>query len=345
MKKSARLISFILTAVLAATLVSCSRETESTPVDPADFRITAYVLGSSCSDISSFDSSHIAQLTDIILFGVATFDEAGNISLTADFNSSLQNLRSVMKTDGSQRLYLNLLGPGNQSDSDDWYDQMADLAQRHTNAFESGNLEKSIKTVLDKYDFDGVFFDYEFPIKGKFWKPYNKFIVSLDETLGDEYKIGMSMVDWDLKQSKEAMDATDMFELMSYDNWDDNGNHATYELAVQNVEKLVKKGYDKSKIDLGVPFYARPTTHDSYWYDYKGYYDKIDENGLYDDSAETGLTFSFNTCDLIRQKTDFALQNGLGGMMIWHYSCDVPAGNDKSLFDVMTESVENAKAN
>ena len=340
-----KIFAIILCLCISAALFSaCSKKADSTPVDPADFRVTAYMVGDRFLDKDSIDYSHFSQVTDFILFGVATFDEAGNIALSDIFNTALENIRSAMKTDGSQRLYLNLLGPGNQSDSSDWYDQMADQAQRHNNAFESGNLENNIKNVLIEYGFDGVFFDYEFPIKNKYWKVYNEFIVSLDKVLGDDFKIGITLVDWDAKQSKAAMEATDLVELMSYDNWNGDGYHSTLELAKHDVEKILKKGYDKSKIDLGVPFYARPTTHEAYWYEYKSYYNMLDENGLYDDSAETGLTFSFNDYDLIKEKTDYALEEGLGGIMMWHYTCDTPADNELSLFNAIEQSIEEAKA-
>jgi len=345
MKKTIKVIALILCLCMVIPIFSsCSNaSSEESAVAPEDFRVTAYIVANSCKDINTFDSSHFDQMTDIILFGVATFDEEGNISLTEDFETCLNNIKSFMKTDGTQRLYLNLLGPGSQTDSEDWNDQMEDQAQRHSNAFESGNLENNIKSTLAEYEFDGVFFDYEFPIKNKNWKVYNKFIVSLDSVLGDDYKIGVTVVDWDAKQSKEAREATDLVELMSYDNWDDNGNHSTLELAQHDVKKILKKGYDKSKIDLGIPFYARPTTKEAYWYDYKSYYDKFDENGLYEDKDETKLVFSFNDYDLVKEKTDYALETGLGGVMLWHYACDLPAENEKSLFNAMEQSIEEAK--
>ena len=340
-----KIFAIILCLCITVSLFSaCSKAVESTPVDPADFRVTAYMVGDRFLDKDSIDYSHFSLVTDFILFGVATFDEEGKITLSDIFSTALENIRSNMKTDGSQRLYLNLLGPGNQSDSSDWYDQMADQAQRHNNAFESGNLENNIKAVLTEYGFDGVFFDYEFPIKNKYWKVYNEFIVSLDKVLGDDFKIGVTLVDWDAKQSKEAIAATDLVELMSYDNWNSDGYHSTLELAKHDVETIVKKGYDKAKIDLGVPFYARPTTHEAYWYEYKSCYTMLDETGLYDDSAETGLTFSFNNYDLIKAKTDYALAEGLGGIMMWHYTCDAPADNELSLFNAIEQSIEEAKA-
>lgn len=336
MKKPLKIIALILCIFISVPFFSsCSKKADSTPVNAEDFRITAYVVGKYCSDADSFDTSHFNQLTDIILFGVAAFDENGEITLSDDFDICLKNIRSAMKDDGSQRLYLNVLGPGSTTDSEDWYDQMADQGEHHTKAFESGNLEENIKSVLESNGFDGVLFDYEYPIKKKYWKPYNEFIVSLDKVLGDDYKIGVALADWDIKQSDEAMAATDFVEVMSYDNWDDNGNHATMELAEKSIKKFVEAGYDASKLDMGVPFYARPTTQEAYWYDYASYYDKIDENGIYTDSDATGLTFSFNDYNLIKEKTQWAVDNGVGGMMVWHYTCDLPADNEKSLFNAI----------
>lgn len=337
MKKYIKIIALIISITIVATcFFGCSRAVESTPVKAEDFRITAYVVSNSIDE--NFDFSHFDKLTDIILFGNAGFDEQGNVNLTDKFESDLNTVREHIT---NQNLYLNILGPSSQSKSEDWEEQTHDLADRHTNAFESGNLENSIKAVLDKYDFDGVVFDYEFPLRNKDWRAYDKFIVSLDSVLGDDYKIGMSMVGWNLKQSEEAKNATDFFEIMSYDLWDDEGYHATLDIAKDDIEAFVKKGYDKAAIDLGVPFYARPTTQEAYWYDYKSYYDKLSDDGLYNDS-ETNLVFSFNTCDVIEEKTQYAIDDGVGGMMVWHYSCDLPADNDKSLFKAMYTVKQNA---
>lgn len=341
MKKYLKIISVILCAAAVMSLFSaCAKKEQVTPVDKNDFRTTAYIVADRCTDAQQLDTSNFSRVTDFILFGAVTFDESGNLTVNELFEPAYNNIRAAMQED--QHLYINLLGPASQSDSEDWYDQMADLAQRHTNAFESGVLEQNIKELLDKYGFDGVYFDYEYPIKKKYWKPYNSFIVSLDETLGDEYKIGMALADWDAKQTKEAMQATDFVEIMSYDIWDESGNHATVEMAEECVEKFIKKGYERSKLGFGLPFYARPTTHDAYWYDFRSYADAIDENGLFTDSGETGLTFSFNTPAVIKEKTEWAIENGLGGMMVWHYSCDAPASSDKSLFGAIEQAKEEA---
>jgi GH18 family chitinase len=331
-----KIICIILCAVMLVPLFAgCSKSQQSTATASTDFRVTAYVTADSIEDLSSFDAEHINEVTDVILFGVANFDEQGNVVLADNFETCYKNIKTVIGSN-DRKLYLNILGPDADTDSDDWYEQMADKAKRHTKAFESGVLEQNIKNVLNEYGFDGVFFDYEYPIKSKYWKPYNKFIVSLDETLGNAFKIGMALASWDLGQSKQAMEVTDFVEIMSYDLWDDDGNHATMSIAEDDINKFIKAGYDKSRLDLGLPFYARPTTKESYWYSYRDYYEDIDENGLYEDS-ETGLTFSFNTKALIKDKTSYAVDMGLGGVMVWNWACDCEYGNDASLFGAIDE--------
>lgn len=336
MRKISNILSVILCAILVClSFFGCSHKAVSTPVNPQDFRVTAYIVSDRLDE--TFDVSNLDKVTDIILFGNAAYDENGQVNLSDGFDSDVDFLRKHIT---NQRFYLNILGPSSQSQSDDWNEQMYDLADRNTSAFESGVLETEIKEVLSKYNFDGVVFDYEFPLRKKDWKSFDKFIISLDSVLGNDYKIGMSMVGWNLKQSKDAMDATDFFEVMSYDLWDKDGNHATIDIAKDDIKQFEKKGYDKSKLDLGVPFYARPITKDAYWYEYKYYCDDLDENGLYNDS-ETGLTFSFNTYDVIKEKTEIALESGMGGMMIWHYSCDTSADNEKSLFDAIDSAKQS----
>lgn len=337
MKRLSKMISVLLCIIIATTLCSCSGK-DIGNADPKEFRVTSYIV---CDERFTEDSIYadtFNQITDIIIFGNAVFDEEGIITLSDSFDNSIKILEKYIK---NQNVYLNILGPGSQSTSDDWNEQMYDLADRHNSAFESGVLETSIKSVLEKYSFDGVVFDYEFPLRSKDWKIYDKFILSLRETLGNDYKIGMSMVSWNLKQSKAARNATDFFEVMSYDLWDDDGYHATMKIAQDDIKKMIKKGYDTSKLDLGIPFYARPTTKEAYWYEYKNYYDKMSSDGLYEDD-ETGLTFSFNTYEMVYDKTQWALANGVGGVMVWHYDCDLPIDNDKSLFHAISNAKDDA---
>lgn len=352
--KIKRIIAAIICALLALSVFSgCSKKeaesttdkttpSETTSVKAEDFRITSYVVADGLREKGKLDTSHFSQITDVILFGCATFDEEGKVTLDDEFDTILANLKDAIGDSQEKKVYLNILGPSAQIDSDDWNKRMDDVGERHTKAFESGNLENNIKAVLDKYGFDGIFFDYEYPIKSKHWKAFSKFIVSLDSVLGDNYEVGAAVASWDAKFSDEAKDALDRIELMSYDLWDDDGTHASYEIAQDDINKLVEAGYDKAKIDLGVPFYARPTTQEAIWYNYSDYVDKIDDKGFAKDEGNN-LIASFNTYDTVAKKTQLAIDSGLGGMMVWHYACDAPADNAKSLFNAMYNTVEAQK--
>ena len=136
-------------------------------------------------------------------------------------------------------------------------------------------------------------------------------------------------------------DLTDRVEMMNYDTWDDQQMHASLPLAIESVQKMLAQGYRPEQINMGIPFYARPTTKEAYWYHYAGHYDKLDERGLFYDER-TGLTFSFNDYGIVYKKTAWAIENGLGGVMVFNYSCDLPADNKLTLFNAIGQAVAEA---
>ena len=328
-----RIGSFLLSVFV--TLTSFPIRTVSQRAE--DFRIVAYAVGSNFVDASRIDASHFADITDVILIGVSDFNTEGEIILNPDFEKILANIKNAMK-DSEANLYLNLIGPGFTTTSTDWNEQMEDQAKYHDAAFQTGKLENNIKDVLVKYGFDGVFFDYEYPLTKAHWKIFDKFLISLDECLGDDFKIGCAISAWNTKQSRKAIKVVDMVEVMAYDIWDRDGTHASLKSAKQCIRQMILNGYKKEQLDLGIPFYARPVTKEAYWYGYDGWYTQLDEKGFCFDEG-TGLTFSFNTYDMVYEKTQWAINRGVGGAMVWHYSCDVPKDNELSLFN----AIYNAK--
>lgn len=329
-----KILSFILSVIISFTSFSF----KTTSSKAKDFRLVAYVVGNGFENESNIDASHFEDLTDVILFGVATFDTEGNVNLQSNFEKVLTNLRNAM-ADSDARLYLNLLGPGYRTSSTVWEDQMDDQGNYHDMAFRSGKLEGNIKAVLEKYDFDGIMFDYEYPHTKAHWNVFDEFLISLDKCLGNDYLIGEAISAWNTSQSRKAIKVVDLVEVMAYDMWEDDGTHASMWAAEQCINKMILNGYKHSQMDLGIPFYARPTDHGPYWYGYNGWADAIDEKGFCYDPG-TGLTFSFNTYDMVYEKTQWAIKMGLGGAMVWHYSCDLPKSDSRSLFNAMA----NAKA-
>ncbi len=303
------------------------------------FRVTSYIVCDRIQDPSSLCSEDFDIITDVILFGVATFDSKGNVTVDKQtLETALNNLKAVVG-DRDIDYTLNFLGPGSTTDSSDWYEQMESLGKEHNKAFRSLKLQKNIIKVLEEYDFDGVHFDYEYPTTNGAWFGYNNFLVSLGSKLGDDYTLNVAASDWCLQYTKLAVEFVDSFELMMYDVYDEEGKHATFETVAERSQWIKDSNIPLEKITFGLPFYARPTDGDAYWYDYSSYVHLLDENGFYTDE-NIGKTFWFNTPDVIAEKTDFAIKEGYAGVMIWHYTCDLPSTNEKSLLRTIGETIE-----
>ena len=298
----------------------------STQEKAENFRVVSYLVVFDEAAIDAIDPSHFKDLTDVIIFGgYAGMHGDGKVTVSDRLAGVVERLKA-MDESGMLRWHLN-------------FDLVTDGDQKMTmrEDFRGKELARSIRAVLEEYDLDGAFFDYEFPQEWDAKLDFSLFLITLDSVLKDDYFIGAALQPWCASFLPGAIAAIDMVELMCYDNWDDEGFHSTMELAKQDVTNMVKLGYKLRQIDLGLPFYARPTTKEGRWYDYRVYWDKIDENGLAVEES-TGLIVSFNTPELIYEKTQWAIETGLAGVMIWHYHCDVPADNDASLFNAITRA-------
>lgn len=330
----------ILTALI--TLISnffgISPDKDVQKVD--DFKVTTYIRGDYVQSPDSLYPEDFDIITHVILFECASFDNNGNVNVEVQkTETALKNIRNAIGN-RDVKITLNLLGPRGYTDSTDWNEQMEVQSDEHNKAFASGVLEDNIITVLEKYDFDGVHFDYEYPLSLKAWHYYNKFLVSMDKALGDNYTLGVAASSWNLKFSSAAIDAIDTFELMSYDFNDAEGRHATFEDTIAQLDDVNLHGIPSEKVNIGLPFYSRPTDLSGYWYGYNGCYNEIDENGWYH-CPNTGKDFWFNTPDVIEAKTEYAINNGYGGVMVWHYNCDLPSTHEDSLFRAIGTTINN----
>ncbi len=301
------------------------------------FRVTSYVIADLVQNPERLYTEDFDIITDVILFGCASFDANGAVNTDRRvLETALSNLRAVIG-ERNVKIHINLLGPGPVQDHDDYNDMMNDQGKQHTLAFKSGVLEDNIVALLNEYDFDGVYFDYEYPFNYINWTPLNQFLVRLHSKLGDRI-LGLAVTEWDIKLSAGSYMAVDRFEIMLYDVYDESGRHSTPEKVKELSKKLKLYSIPKEKIDFGLPFYSRPGDRSNYWYDYASYCDHIDENGCYYDKA-IDKTFWFNRPRDIAEKTRFALDEGYGGVMIWHYTCDFPSSDSRSLLRAIGNTI------
>ncbi|MBQ4207359.1 MAG: hypothetical protein II621_03565 [Clostridia bacterium] len=323
-----RMVAFLITVFLGLFSVV------GTPTwkREAPLRVAAYIVVSDVEAAKALDDSHLDDLTDIILIGnTGWFGTDGKLHMAEAFGDVAAWFRARTAKNHT-RLLVTIGGPG-ASEGTDVTERFESQAANHKLAFDSGVLETEIRQMLETYALDGVNFDYEFPGTPQREKEFSAFLVSLDKVLKDDYLITAALSSgWCKNTTPEAIAALDTVQLMDYDLWDRTGAHATLGIGKGCVEEMLETGFSKEQIDLGLAFYARPTTQEAYWYDYKEYYKTMDRYGFAPDEAH-GLTASFNTPRETYLKTLWAKRNGLGGVFVWHYACDVPADNCASLFN------------
>lgn len=342
-----------------ATFEITSVEAYNVEQDTDDFRVTAYIVADRIYDKKNIDPSHFDVITDVILFGLTSFDKDGNLLFNdveidgqqvdgkKAFEQALTNVREISeKHDTPLRIYCNFLGPNPEESIDDWNKSMDAKGDIHMLAMKN-NQEKLITGItafLDQYDLGGVFFDYEYPLKQKHWTMYSEFLVALDARL-DGKTLGIALADWGIHLSKDAIEAVDMVEVMSYDLFDYDGDHSPfYNCTAKSLAAFEKAGFDRSKLDLGIPFYARPADGGSFWYDYASEAEKLGKfgnkaTGTASDPGDPCDIRWYNGYQMVYDKTAYAAQAKAGGMMVWHYACDLPYNNPLSLFRAMGDAL------
>ncbi len=201
------------------------------------------------------------------------------------------------------------------------------------------NKDAVIKNTVDfllEYGFDGVSYDWEYPNKQQ-WLYFSEHLVSLKNELSKyNFKLSCAVSSWNFYMSKDAIACLDQIEVMAYDLFDENGNHSSFGSgAVQPVQYFLDKGFKPEQINLGLPFYARPYDGGGIWIDF----DDPDYTP-YDRFQNLSDGMWFTGTQLTMDKTAYAIENNLGGMMIFTAVMDVPYNNDLSLLKSLKTTVD-----
>jgi hypothetical protein len=312
-----KLIPFLLPLALLTSCAQTSRSltppavdsnptasptpTESSP--PAPFAVVGYF-----PDYRELNPVWAESLTDIIYFSAEPCAD-GKLDTSRLSEDTWQNLQRL-KAEHGLRIHLSIGG----------WERSAGFAPMTSDPLTRQKFIGALTEFALTHHLDGVDFDWEFP-KGK--DQFKNYISLLTETKAAfaKHNILVSVaLTPDPNFPLADFASVDRVHLMSYDR---AAKHATLERAMDDVQLFLDAGIPAGKIILGVPFYGRNTSPPykvlSYEEIMTRYYPSpvVDEvDGVY-----------FNGLGTIQDKVCFALEEELGGVMVWELAHDTTDSN------------------
>lgn len=285
------------------------------------------------------------DITHVFFYCSATFDETGKVFLgssDSDQEKQMQELEFMvkcMRDFGNVDLKISFV-----------IGFSADPA-KNTAMQEKDVLISNIISFANEFGFDGVDFDYEFPITSEDYSIFSEFLVALKDKMKtdmhnkEESTISCAFGTMGAEYPAETVQAIDMVNMMTYDIFDQDGEHSSFwSCAVQGAEYLESVGFSKEQINIGIPFYGTQTDALMEQYIYKDlentdYYSNYYSVQTYlKDGSQTEVYF--NGPAIVRDKTAYALIAGYGGIMVWHGACDTDFDSPNSLWRAVDTAVE-----
>lgn len=260
----------------------------------------------------------------IIVFGAVHWDENGNIgfgSLSEEqFAREIAALKEIINHRQNKEHEVKLIVTA-----------LADGAWgANVNAYMTENWEDvadKIVSFVNKYKFDGVDIDWEYPQTKDDWRVYDKFIARLDDKMQEtnpDAIVTAALSAWGLGMSKETLDRLDQIQFMAYDGQDVDGYQSSLQQAQEGLTDFIKNGADISKINIGIAVYARPINLTPYWAIWRYLDEATYWNSKYYTIHDGDQVYEGTFCSpsVAGDKTALALFSGAGGVMTFRVDCD-----------------------
>ena len=298
-KKLKTWLSICATALL---VVACSDNKDPNPEiikDGSFLKIVGYLPE---YRIGSLHTDMFEYCTDIIYFSIEPATD-GSLILR---ESTLDDIQKLTQIRGSRdvRLLISIGGWGRS----EYFGVMA-LSDSARQAFTI-----NLTNFLLEQGLDGADIDWEFPSNASEQEAEMWLFRDLNEAFQEHgFLLTTAQSSW-YNGHLKSLDYVDCIHIMSYDH---SGRHSTYEDAIADVEVFKNKDIEKKRLFLGVPFYGRDLT-DRTAYTYE---QMISVYSLNPDQDEAGNIY-FNNLTTIQRKTRYAINEDLGGIMIWELGQD-----------------------
>ncbi|MFP6668113.1 MAG: glycoside hydrolase family 18 protein [Pirellulales bacterium] len=253
--------------------------------------------------MSVFEPATAEGVTDLVFFSVEP-TSSGDLDTRSLSKKNLALLKSV-KEKNNCRIHLGVGGWGRSNHF------AAMSSQKQSRQRFVNNLEK----LCQRYGFDGADLDWEFPDT----KAEKASFVALLRDLREKFRrhgMLLSIAAAGLQDLPgEAVESVDKIHLMAYDA---AGRHATFADAQKFVQRLIDRKVPPNKICLGLPLYGRGIKRRNIALGYAQIVERHHPGANIDEVA--GIYF--NGVRTIENKTAFAQQAKLGGVMFWEITLD-----------------------
>lgn len=320
--------------------------------DAENFEVTSYqrldsdvpseILAKGESYVNNYARFYDVYST-IIVFGAVHWDENGQMSFgdggEEKFAKEIEALKEIIAHRPNKahkvKIIVTALADGT------WDSESGGVNAYMTKYWES--IADKIVEFVDKYEFDGVDIDWEYPQTNQDWHVFDNFIARLDDGMqktNPEAIISGALSAGCLGMTKETLNRFDQIQFMAYDGRDTDGYQSSLEQAEEGLKQFIDNGADIKKINIGIAAYGRPINLSPYWGTWRdleqaNYWDNKYYNVITDDQLYDG---TFCSPALAGDKTAYAIFSGAGGVMVFRVDCDKTMDNKNSV----TVGIENA---
>lgn len=263
----------------------------------------------------------------IIVFGAVSWDENGNMSFgeggEENFARQIEALKEIIahrsNPDHEVKLIVTALA------DETWGDEHNGVNAYMGKYWES--IADKIVAFAEKYEFDGVDIDWEYPQTAEDWRCFDNFIERLDEGLkktNTDSILSSALSAGSLGLSKETLDRIDQIQFMAYDGKDEDGYQSSLQQAQEGLADFIKNGADITKINIGIAAYGRPVNGSPYWASWRALEEANYWDNKYYNVHDAGQVYEGTFCSpaLAGDKTAYALLTGCGGVMVFRVACD-----------------------
>lgn len=277
-----------------------------------------------------------SKLTHAI-FSFAHPTADGSILLNGD--SAINNLRAMVKEADKHNTKVILAVGG-------WFhinggESYEPFKAAISNPDSRTRLVNELTSIVDREQLDGIDIDFEHPRSKADAANLAAFAKELSNQLhpkGKELSIAvyakihavtgteMGFVIYEPSTFRHV----DHVNIMAYDGQWDGGYNAANLSPYPFTEKIVNywanlfdtNNLPKEKLVLGVPFYAQPEDPAIKQVSYGAIVNSDPANAVKDTVSMNGTTYHYNGVEMIKKKTNLALDHGFGGMMLWEAGHD-----------------------